>query len=92
DVARHATKVARIHRTANNEFPAAYKGEGVVIGIIDTGLEYGHIAFKTQDGKDCRIKRVWNQNGYGKAPEKFGYGAEYTTRSELEAARVDSYI
>lgn len=89
DKARELSGIDAIHTNALNELPQAYDGTGVVVGIIDCGLDYGHIDFMTADGKDTRIKKVWDQNAYGKSPEKFGYGAEYTTFAEMKAAKTD---
>ncbi len=63
DKARVATGVDIVHLNSNKDLPNPYTGKGVVIGIIDTGMEYGHLDFYTSDGKECRLKRVWNQNG-----------------------------
>lgn len=67
----------------------AYKGTGVVIGFVDLGLEYDHVAFREADGLGMRLKRVWDQDATGRAPEPWGYGAEYTTEAEMRAARFD---
>lgn len=67
-----------------------YTGEGVVIGIIDTGIELGHPAYYTRDGQTLRIKRLWNQNSrLGVRPEGFSYGREYKTESDILAAKYD---
>ena len=45
---------------------AAYDGTGVVLGIIDTGIDFGHIAFKDKNG-NSRIKRAYVYDGSGTA-------------------------
>ena len=40
-----------------------YTGKGVVIGIIDQGFEYRHIAF-LDSLNQSRVKLVWNRIGY----------------------------
>ena len=48
--------------------PQAYDGSGVVIGIIDNGFDYQHIAFRNADDPSrSRIVRVYdplNENGH----------------------------
>lgn len=90
DVARRVTGIDYIHTNPVNQLPQPYTGSGVVVGVIDTGLEFDHLDFRAADGKTSRVKRVWNQNGNGNAPEKFGYGVEYKTESEIRAAKTDS--
>lgn len=89
DVARSISGIDDIHSNAGNAMPQGYTGKGIVVGVIDTGLDYNHIAFRNADGS-LRIKRVWNQNGFGKAPEAFGYGAELTAPDEIKAANTDT--
>lgn len=67
-----------------------YRGMGVVVGVVDNGLQYTHINFYDSIG-NLRIKRVWNQNKYGgtKTPSDFTYGREYTTAADIENANMD---
>ena len=61
----------------NNPYLALF-GRGVLVGIIDTGIDYRHPAFLTRDGKS-RIYSIWDQaNQTGTPPEGFVYGTEYT--------------
>lgn len=42
--------------------PNAYDGTGVLLGVIDTGIDFQHIAFKDKNG-NSRIKRAYVYNG-----------------------------
>lgn len=69
--------------------PHGYDGTGVVVGIIDMGLEYCHPTFYNADG-NFRVKRAWNQrDNSGVPPAGYDYGTEYTTEAEMMAAETD---
>lgn len=72
-----------------------YKGDGVVVGIIDKGFDYTHPDFYDTDKSRLRICRVWEQTtenpgiaGAAK-PEKYSYGTEFDTQDEILAAATD---
>jgi subtilisin family serine protease len=56
DLVRQATHVDEVQ--AGTKLPQAYTGQGVIIGLIDTGYDYTHPMFKDKDGK-LRIKAVY---------------------------------
>ena len=60
--------------------PQAYNGNGILIGIIDTGIDFSHPDFKDSLGK-TRILYIWDQNVTGtvNAPAPFNYGREWTS-------------
>ena len=59
-------------------------GSGVLIGIVDSGVDYRHPAFLTSDGKS-RILRLWDQSIPGNPPEGYLTGTEYTNEEINEA-------
>jgi len=88
DKARTATNVDKVQSGTN--LPSPFLGKNVVVGIIDSGIEYGHINFFDSTGTTLRIKRVWDQNITGTPPASFSYGTEYTTQTAILNARYDN--
>ncbi|MEO8590917.1 MAG: S8 family serine peptidase [Flavobacteriales bacterium] len=67
--------------------PQAYDGTGVVVGIIDTGLDYEHGDFKNEDGT-TRVAWYWDQGEVGStSPPDFGYGGEWTA-AQIDAGQI----
>lgn len=65
-------------------------GNGVVIGIADTGIDYTHPAFRKADGT-TRIIRIWDQTERGgTSPKLFPYGTEYTEEEINEALKLEN--
>ena len=58
-------------------------GENVLVGVVDTGVDYDHGDFQNQDGT-TRLINIWDQTGVGVPPAGFGYGAEW------DAASIDN--
>lgn len=52
-------------------------GRGVVIGIVDTGLDLYHPDFLHPDGS-TKVSFIWDQTSEGNPPEGFDYGYECT--------------
>lgn len=60
-------------------------GENVMIGFVDTGIDYTHPVFRNLDGS-TRIEAIWDQSlQEGEPPEGFFYGSEYQ-REEIDWA------
>ncbi|WP_310595915.1 S8 family serine peptidase [Flavobacterium sp.] len=61
----------------------AYKGDGVIVAIIDTGIDWDHPDFRNpSDQTKSRILRIWDQTltpiTGETAPTGFSLGVEYT--------------
>jgi len=71
-------------KTSTPPVYSGLSGRGVIVGIVDTGIDIHHADFKTSAGK-TRIKYLWNQLGNtGTRPPGFTYGVEWT------AAQIDA--
>lgn len=64
----------------------SYTGEGVIVGIIDTGIDFHHLDFRDpSDPTKTRILSIWDQTDRrGPHPEGFDYGTHWTN-SNIEA-------
>lgn len=69
----------------------ALKGQGVLVGFVDTGITYENKCFRNIDGS-TRIAAIWDQTASpdesiesNQPPEGFQYGVEYT-REEINFA------
>lgn len=54
-----------------------YRGNGILIGFVDTGIDYTHPVFVEANGIS-RVVTIWDQSGTaGSLPDGFSYGTEY---------------
>lgn len=91
DFGRKDLSVDGVHENTGNVLPQAYTGKGVIVGMIDVGVEYGHNAYYDSEGKELRIKRVWDQSSYiNNPPAGYTYGSEYSTQEAILTAATDS--
>ena len=81
------SKIAPIHALPNADMPR--KGKGVVVGIIDYGMDFTLNDFRDENGK-TRLAWLWDQSlspaGAETSPKNFEYGVEY------DAAAIQSDI
>ncbi len=66
--------------------PYDLTGEGVLVGIIDSGIDYENEAFRNADGT-TRIRNLWDQSLSERPPEGYLIGTEYTSEQINEALR-----
>lgn len=57
----------------NSPLSKSYSGNGVVIGIIDDGIEFGHPEFLDSSGHTT-VHSIWQMDGSGLPPTGFQYG------------------
>lgn len=74
DSMRVLARVNEVHQ-GQAPLPAAYTGKGVLVGIIDTGIELQHPDFQDSLGR-TRVLRYWDQN-LDSDPLLSPYGFEY---------------
>ena len=63
--------------------PLSLSGKGVLVAIVDSGIDYRHRDFRNQDGT-TRILNLWDQTGTGSPPAGYHIGTEYT-KTEIDA-------
>ncbi len=73
-----------------NKEPLQLTGNGVLIGIVDTGIDYSNISFINELG-ESRILSIWDQSQEGNVPEGFNYGREITNQEINDALESDVY-
>ncbi len=66
------------------------KGDGVLIGIVDTGIDYRHEAFIKSDGTS-KIVAIWDQsiNNNLLHPSNYPYGSQYLQEQINLALKAD---
>ena len=71
------------------------KGQGILIGFVDTGIDYKNPVFLNADGSS-RIAAIWDQTERsGTPPEGFIYGSEYRNEiinEALESQRPENIV
>lgn len=69
---------------AHNQPYLPLRGEGVLIGVVDSGISYTEKVFTYEDNT-TKIVSIWDQTIQGNPPTSFYYGTEYT-REDINKA------
>jgi len=75
DSIRSTHFINQIHNGVGG-LPTSYTGKGVVLGYVDTGMDFNHGDFKDSNG-NTRVIRYWDQQAAFdpiRTPTKYGYG------------------
>lgn len=71
----------------------AYRGEGVVVAVIDWGFDYTHPVFYDEELNELRLSRAWDQNKIiGTPPDGYDFGVEYIGEDLLVAQHDTDYV
>jgi subtilisin family serine protease len=66
------------------------RGQGVLLGIVDTGIDYTNPIFQYADGT-TRIEAIWDQTIQSEIiPESLGYGSVFTKEQINEALKSEN--
>lgn len=78
-----------------NNPPENLTGKGVIIAILDSGIDFRHPDF-IDENNNSRILYIWDQNKPGTPPDNFDFGTEYSNsqinmaiNNELELPFID---
>ncbi|GAB4369806.1 MAG: hypothetical protein Kow0042_11690 [Calditrichia bacterium] len=84
DVSHVEIGVNAVH--AGTGLPQSYKGSGVVVGVVDSGIDWQHEDF--DNGSGTRIQYLWDMSGTGNPPSGYTYGTEYT-KAQIDAGQCN---
>lgn len=65
------------------------RGQGVLIGLLDTGIDYTSKSFIYEDGTS-KINYIWDQTADGEGPKDYHFGVEYTNEQINAALKADN--
>lgn len=88
-LASFASDEISANKTVENNTNYNLLGQCTLVGIVDTGIDYQHPAFRNADGS-TRIVSLWDQTDQsGVSPENFTYGTEYS-KQQINAALLSN--
>mgnify|MGYP001852558547 CR=1 FL=1 len=79
DVGRQVSCIDTVQRE-----PYDLSGRGILVGIVDSGIDYENPDFRNEDGS-TRIVSLWDQSMPGNPPAGYAAGSEFT-REDINAA------
>lgn len=82
------SEVQNAVQTFGNPAALSLFGNGCVVGIIDSGIDYANPVFRNADGS-TRIVGIWDQTADGTPPAGYQIGAYFDESQINEALRSD---
>lgn len=68
--------------------PLSLTGRGVLVAVLDSGVDYRHPEFRKPDGT-TRIRNLWDQTKEGVPPAGYHLGTEYTEAQLNESLSME---
>ena len=88
DIASDVTNANKAWYGTDNGLCSDYDGSGVVVGVVDTGIDFQHIAFKDESG-NTRIKAAYLP-GASSGGSSVSYGGRQYTGTQLSSLSYDT--
>jgi subtilisin family serine protease len=86
EAALEASGIIRLRNIPNFNL----RGKGVLLGFVDTGIDYTNPVFQNAD-KTTRIAAIWDQTIISTEPQEgIAYGTEYSKEQINEALKSDA--
>lgn len=92
NVAREMSIFPQMAVFEGDDWNPAYTGNGVVVGMIDVGVDFNHINFLDKDGNNRIVRAYLPGDHSGTAPIIDGMelpGSEYTTPEQISMLTTD---
>ena len=91
DTMRVNNRINAIH-SGLQPLGTAYDGEGIIMGFIDTGIDWKHPDFLNPTDSSTRILALWDQtkpiNSF--TPSKYGYGQDWDSSEIMQGLSTNN--
>ncbi|MFN8153690.1 MAG: S8/S53 family peptidase [Bacteroidia bacterium] len=79
-------------QAGNSPLTQGYDGKDVIVGMIDTGIDFTHPDFKDSLGQ-TRILWIWDHllSANGNTPQPYGYGQQFS-KANIDAGGATAHV